>query len=64
MDIVKEGERHPLWPVQQFLGSVGSERPSQEGECDFGVILGLEAVVHSNGKDLEDRGLVGWHLGL
>ena len=59
MDVVKERERHPLWPVQQFLGSVGSERPSREEECDFGVISELEAVIHGNVKYLEDMGLIG-----
>ena len=34
VDMAKERESHPLWPVQQFLGAIGTELV-QNDRCEW-----------------------------
>lgn len=64
-DISREGELHPLWPVQQFLGTLGSEPTGYSPECTLEASQ-MDEAVRMNVKYLRGKGLVGvldanWH---
>jgi amino acid adenylation domain-containing protein/thioester reductase-like protein len=68
-DIADQGERHPLFPVQHFLGNLGAEDGEKTASDDESVELEIRQVseaVRMNVKYLKKAGVVGakaisWH---
>jgi amino acid adenylation domain-containing protein/thioester reductase-like protein len=57
-DMAHEQELHPLWPVQQFLGSLGSERPVNDESHDWEMREVL-AATRQNIDYLREQGYFG-----
>lgn len=67
-DMAKEQELHPLWPIQQFLGSLGDIPTTPIHDCPSATTQ-IEDAVRKNVKYLKDMGLLGvdgasWHQGV
>lgn len=54
-DIESEGEHHVLWPIQQFLGRLGSPMATQNAK---GISQRVEAAVHKNVEYLLTSGYI------
>ncbi|KAG9529480.1 nonribosomal peptide synthase 11, partial [Aureobasidium melanogenum] len=56
-DMTQLQERHPLWPVQQFLGALGTGLDVEEESCEWqmGEVL---AAVRQNIRYLRSKGLL------
>ncbi|KAF2443243.1 putative nonribosomal peptide synthase [Karstenula rhodostoma CBS 690.94] len=56
-DMARDQERHPLWPVQHFLGALGIE--GAHGERDELDVREVAAAVAKNMEFLRERGVLG-----
>ena len=60
----EEKEKHPLWPVQQFLGDMGGEAPPAVERISEGVDVGavkvkVEDAIRKNVQFLQEGNLMG-----
>lgn len=55
-DMAREQELHPLWPVQQFLGALGTELEVTENESDEWEMREVLAAVRQNIEYLRGKG--------
>lgn len=58
-DMALEQELHPLWPVQQFLGALGSPVNVDEHESYEGEMHEVLAAARQNIEYLQDKGFLG-----
>lgn len=62
VEVQREQESHPLWPVQQFLGKVGvdtkSDRPEPRNPESENMLRQLTLAIARNMQYLKDMGLV------
>ncbi|KAI0136245.1 putative nonribosomal peptide synthase [Xylariales sp. AK1849] len=58
-DMEREQELHPLWPVQQFLGALGSEVKVCDHESYEGEMREVLAAVRQNIEYLRGKGFLG-----
>ena len=59
LDMAREQEQHPLWPVQQFLGALGTDIEVTEyerHECEMREVL---AAARQNIEYLRNKGFLG-----
>lgn len=57
-DMAQEQEQHPLWPVQQFLGALGTETEVTDNESYEWEMREVLAAVRQNIEYLRDKGFL------
>ncbi|RYP06964.1 hypothetical protein DL764_002851 [Monosporascus ibericus] len=58
-DMAREQEQHPLWPVQQFLGALGTEIEVTDHESDEWEMREVLAAARQNIEYLRGKGFLG-----